>query len=59
MERKAADQKHGMTLDELAAFVDGAKAAGAAGSTVVKTVLTWRSSIKELTVPVEVDTDGR
>lgn len=58
VKRQAADRKHGMTLDELAAFVEEARQAGAAGSTVVRMVATWKSSIKELSMDVEVDLDG-
>ena len=58
VKRQAADRKHGMSLDDLAAFVAEAKRAGAGGSTVVHHVGTWRSSIRELSVDVEVDLDG-
>jgi uncharacterized protein YbbC (DUF1343 family) len=58
VDRQAADRKHGMTLDELAAFVAEAKAAGAAGHTVVKMSSTWRQSIQSLSVQVEVDCGG-
>lgn len=46
----AADPKHGMTLDELAAFVQEAMRAEIPGTTVVKTVATWRSTIKRAEV---------
>lgn len=55
---EAADRKHGMTLDELAAFAEEARQAGASGSTVVKMVATWRRSIQELSMDVEVDCGG-
>jgi hypothetical protein len=44
----AADTKHGMTLDELAAFVQEAMRAEIPGSTVVRITSTWRSSIKRI-----------
>lgn len=47
---EAADAKHGMTLDELAAFVQEAMRAEIPGTTVVKAVATWRSSIKRAEV---------
>lgn len=58
MKRQAADRKLGMTLDELAVFVEEARQAGAAGSTVVNQVATWRRSIQELSMDVEVDCGG-
>jgi uncharacterized protein YbbC (DUF1343 family) len=47
---EAADTKHGMTLGELAAFVDEARSQKISDGTVVKTTLTWRSSIKKLEI---------
>ncbi|WP_158079471.1 hypothetical protein [Actinomadura sp. CNU-125] len=47
---EAADTKHGMTLDELAALVQEAMRAEIPGHTVVKVVATWRSSIKRAEV---------
>jgi hypothetical protein len=47
---KAEDATHGMTLDELAAFVEEARAEGVDGSTTVKTTSTWRQSIKRIEV---------
>lgn len=47
---EAADLKHGMTLDELAAFVAEARLADIPGGTTVKATATWRSSIKKLEV---------
>ncbi|MFG2001716.1 hypothetical protein ACGFNU_21450 [Spirillospora sp. NPDC048911] len=47
---EAADPKHGMTLDELAAFVEEARGAEIPGTTIVKATATWRSSIKKLEV---------
>lgn len=47
---EAADPKHGMTLDELAAFVAEARRAEIPGGTTVKATATWRSSIKKLDV---------
>ena len=43
---EAADPKHGMTLDELAQFVQEAFRADIPGTTTVKTVATWRGTIK-------------
>ncbi|WP_187438189.1 hypothetical protein [Actinomadura decatromicini] len=47
---EAADTKHGMTLDELAAFVQEAMRAEIPGTTVVRATATWRSSIKRIEV---------
>jgi hypothetical protein len=47
---EAADPKRGMTLDELAAFVQEAMRAEIPGTTVVKAVATWRSNIKRAEV---------
>jgi hypothetical protein len=44
----ADDQKAGMTLDELAAFVQEAMRAGIPGDTVVKARVTVRGTIKSL-----------
>jgi hypothetical protein len=46
---EAAD-KHGMTLEELAAFVNEAYGQCVPGGTVVKATSTWRQSIKKLEV---------
>ena len=46
----ATDPKHGMTLDELAAFVQEAMRAEIPGSTVVRMDATWRSSLKRVEV---------
>ena len=51
----AEDPKHGMTLDELAAFVQEAMRAEIPGQTIVKISATWRSSIKH----AKVEGDGR
>lgn len=45
----ANDTKHGMTLDELAAFVQGAMRQEIPGDTIVRIETTWRSSIKRAT----------
>jgi len=45
---KAADPKTGMTLDELAVFVQEAMRAGIAGDTPVKAVVSMRGGIKKL-----------
>lgn len=47
---KANDPKRGMTLDELAAFVQEAMGEEIPGDTVVKMTATWRSSIKKIEV---------
>lgn len=47
---EAADPKHGMTLDELAAFVQEAMRAEIPGTTVVRATATWRASIKRAEV---------
>jgi hypothetical protein len=47
---EAADPKHGMTLDELAAFVQEAKSAEVSGETVVKVTVNLRSGIKKTEV---------
>jgi len=46
----AADQKHGMTLGELAAFVQAAYKEDAPTDAVVECIATWRNSIKRLKV---------
>lgn len=46
----AKDTKHGMTLDELAAFVQGAFRPEIPGDAVVRIETTWRSSIKRASV---------
>ncbi|WP_165975225.1 hypothetical protein [Actinomadura rubrisoli] len=46
----AADPKHGMTLDELAAFIQEAMRAEIPGDTIVHSTATWRSSIKRIEV---------
>ncbi len=46
----AADPKHGMTLDEVAAFVQEAMRQEVPGDTVVKMAATWKSSIKRLEI---------
>jgi len=56
----AADQKHGMTLGELAAFVQAAYHEDAPTDATVECIATWRNSIKKLSVvqgvPRELDT---
>jgi hypothetical protein len=47
---RAADPKHGMTLDELAAFVQEAMRSEIPGTTTVRITSTWRSSIKRAEV---------
>lgn len=47
---EAADAKHGMTLDEMAAFVQEAMRAEVPGGTVVRSTANWRSGIKKLEV---------
>lgn len=47
---EAADPKHGMTLDELAAFVQKALREDVPGHTTVKIVATWRGTIKRTEV---------
>lgn len=47
---EAADAKHGMTLDELAAFVQEAMRAEIPGTTVVRATATWRASIRRAEV---------
>jgi hypothetical protein len=47
---EAVDPKGGMTLDELAAFVQEAMRAEVPGGTVVKAVATWRGGIKRVEV---------
>lgn len=47
---EAADTKHGMTLDEIAAVVQEAMREGIPGTTVVRTAATWRSSIKRIEI---------
>jgi hypothetical protein len=42
----AGNPKHGMTLDELAAFVQEAMREEIPGDTIVRVDITWRSSIK-------------
>jgi hypothetical protein len=44
----ADDQKAGMMLDELAAFVQEAMRAGIPGDTIVKARVTMRGTIKSL-----------
>lgn len=46
----AADPKKGMTLDELASFVQEAMKEGVDGSTLVKITATWFGSIKKARV---------
>ena len=46
----ASDTKTGMTLDELAAFVQEAMRAEIPGDATVKITATWRSSIKHTEV---------
>ncbi|GAA3958068.1 hypothetical protein GCM10023085_45690 [Actinomadura viridis] len=47
---EAADLKYGMTLDELAQFVQEAMRQEIPGDTTVKMTATWRSSIKRIEV---------
>lgn len=56
-ERTANDKKQGMTLDELAAFVEVAQAQRIKGSTIVRLTATWKSSIKKLRIEGEVTPD--
>lgn len=56
--RDAADPKHGMTLDELAGFVQQAMRSGVPGATTVRIVSTWRSSIKRAEVTGATACDG-
>lgn len=46
----AADTRKGMTLDELAAFVQEAMRAEIDGDTVLKQTANWRSGIKKIEV---------
>ncbi|MGH3241818.1 MAG: hypothetical protein ACRDNL_15705 [Spirillospora sp.] len=46
----AADKKRGMTLDELTAFVEEARGREFDGATRVNIVVTWRATIKELSL---------
>lgn len=46
----ADDPKRGMTLDELAVFVQAAMRAEIPGDTIVKSTATWRSTIKKLEI---------
>lgn len=46
----ADDPKRGMTLDELARFVQQAMRDGIDGTATVKVVVTWRSGIKRIEV---------
>ncbi|WP_197042473.1 hypothetical protein [Microbispora rosea] len=48
IEATAADEKTGMTLDELAAFVQEAMRAGVPGDTVVRARVNMRAGIKRL-----------
>lgn len=50
LKQDAVDQKNGMTLDELAAFVQAAMREEIPGDTVVKQTATWKSSIKKLEI---------
>lgn len=56
--RKARDQKNGMTLNEMAAFVDAARAKGIHGESKVQVDMTWRQSAKGLTVEGQVIPNG-
>lgn len=47
---EAADLKHGMTLDELAAAVQEAMREEIPGDTIVRATATWRSSIKRVEI---------
>lgn len=47
---EAADLKRGMTLDELAAFVQAAMRSEIPGTATVRMTSTWRSSIKRIEV---------
>lgn len=48
--RTAGNPKHGMTLDELGAFVQEALRKGIDGAEIVRIDATWKSSIKTATV---------
>ncbi|WP_185949282.1 hypothetical protein [Microbispora sp. KK1-11] len=48
IEATAADEKTGMTLDELAAFVQEAMRAGVPGGAVVRARVNMRAGIKRL-----------
>jgi hypothetical protein len=50
VKHKAADSRHGMTLDELDAFVQEAKRQDVPGDTTVRIDSTWRNSIKKIRV---------
>lgn len=52
---RAGDLKAGMTLRELARFVQDAMTADADQEAVVKITATWRQSIKEIRVTSESD----
>ncbi len=46
----ATDRKHGMTLDEMAAFVQEAMRQEIPGETIVKATATWKQSVKRLEI---------
>jgi hypothetical protein len=52
---RAADQKDGMTLRELARFVQDAMTGDADQDATVKIVATWRQSIKQISVTSETE----
>lgn len=59
IKREAADKRHGMTLDELAAFVQEAMREEVPGDTVVRMEATWRSSVKHLEIDQEAEEKRR
>jgi hypothetical protein len=52
---RASDEKAGMTLRELGRFVQDAMNADADQDAVVKITVTWRQSIKEISVTSETE----
>ena len=46
----AADPKRGMTLDEVAAFVQEAMRQEIPGETIIRQTTTWKQSIKRLEI---------
>jgi hypothetical protein len=49
----ADDPREGMTLDEIAAFVDAARDAGVPGSTIPTVTSTWRQSAKTISIDAD------
>ncbi len=52
---RAPDLKAGMTLRDLAKFVQGPMSADADQDATVKVILTWRGSIKEISLVTETE----